>query len=650
VTPTAHNAVARGLSPREFVANLRDSGVLAAEDLDAAIVQSQELGSGGDAEPIAKRLVSDAKLTPYQLAAICERRFDLLRIGAYQVFDRLGEGGMGTVYKARHERMKRLVAIKVLARSVAESEAFLQRFQREVETVARLSHPNIVMAFDAGESALGPYLVMEFVDGRDLATDVRMSGPLAVGPAIDAVIQAARGLGYSHGQGIIHRDIKPANLIRDDNGTTKVADLGLARLSSALTKPGDSKGSLTQAGNIVGTVDFLGPEQAVDSTSIDHRADIYSLGCTLYYLLTSRPPYEAETVMAALLKHRDAPIPLLSAARPGIPVALDAIFARMVAKKPEDRYQSMAEVIAALESVPMTALPAAANPDLMQTMVSAGPMSLTPQSMPALPSGEPLRGQPDSAVLGTVLLVEPSRAQSLIIKKYVQELGSKNILTTATGEDALKAIESTRPMTVISAMHLADMTGLELAQRLRAANHGPGFILVASGSQAGELSVAAREARVVTLPKPFDLAALRQALKEANAGALASTGERRMPRVLIVDDSVPARSHMRAVLADLGLKDITECPDGADAIKLLADQSFDLIVTDYHVPRCTGPELVAFIRQKSRNPHVAVIMATTETDSKALEAVQRLGVSAITDKSLKREIVRGVVAQIKAPM
>jgi serine/threonine-protein kinase len=639
--------VARGLSPREFIANLRDSGVLPSEDLDGAVAESQKLANGADAEPIAKRLVSAGKLTPYQLAAICERRFEMLRIGAYQILDRLGEGGMGTVYKGRHERMKRLVAIKVLARSVAESEAFLQRFQREVETVARLSHPNIVMAFDAGECVLGPYLVMEFVDGRDLATDVRQSGPLAVEPGIDVVIQAARGLGYAHGQGIIHRDIKPANLIRDGNGTTKVADLGLARLSSALTKPGDA-GSLTQAGNIVGTVDFLPPEQALDSTSIDHRADIYSLGCTLYYLLTARPPYEAETVMAALLKHRDAPIPLMSVARPAIGAALDGIFARMVAKKAEDRYQSMAEVIRALESVPMSAMPAAANADLMQTMVTTGPLSPTPHSMPALASRVEELGRSDSAVSGTVLLVEPSRTQSLIIKKYVQELGGKNIVTSATGQDALKSVESSQPMTVISAMHLADMTGLELAQKLRAANHSQGFILVTSGSQAGELSAAAQQARVVMLPKPFDLAALRQALKAAHAGALPSTGEPISPRVLIVDDSVPARSHMRAVLADLGLKDITECPDGAEAIKLLAEQSFDLIVTDYHMPRCTGAELVAFVRQKSKNPHVAVIMATTETDSKALEEVQRLGVSAITDKSLKREIVRGVVAQIKA--
>jgi serine/threonine-protein kinase len=639
--------VARGLSPREFIASLRDSGVLAADDLDAALAECRELAEGTDAGPITKKLVSAGKLTPYQVAAISDRRFDLLKIGAYQVLDRLGEGGMGTVYKARHERMKRLVAIKVLARNVAESEAFLQRFQREVETVAKLSHPNIVMAFDAGESALGPYLVMEFVDGRDLATDVRLSGPLAVQPGIDVVIQAARGLGYAHGQGIIHRDIKPANLIRDNNGTTKVADLGLARLSSALTKPGDA-GSLTQAGNIVGTVDFLPPEQALDSTSIDHRADIYSLGCTFYYLLTARPPYEAETVMAALLKHRDAPIPLLSAARGIIPPALDGVFARMVAKKPEDRYQSMAEVIEALESVPKTAMPAATNPDMMQTMVTTGPHGLTPQSMPALTSAAHSFGQPDSAVRGTILLVEPSRTQSLIIKKYVQELGGTNIVTTATGNDALKQVESSQPMTVISAMHLADMTGLELAQKLRAAaNHGTGFILVTSASQAGELSAAAQQARVVMLPKPFDLSALRQALKAANAGARQSTGPG-TPRVLIVDDSVPARSHMRAVLADLGLRDITECPDGADAIKLLAAESFDLIVTDYHMPRCTGPELIAFIRQKSKNPQVAVIMATTETDSKALDAVQRLGVSAITDKSLKRDIVRGIIAQIKA--
>src|SRR5215471_6219626 len=169
---------------------------------------------------------------------------------------------MGTVFKARHRRMKRVVALKVLSREVAASGKFADRFQREVETVARLSHPNIVMAFDADESEAGPFLVMEFVNGRDLATRVQATGPLSLRDAVDCTLQAARGLAYAHSQGIVHRDIKPANLLQDVGGVVKVADLGLARLNEAASQSAETAGSLTQAGSVVGTVDYMPPEQA----------------------------------------------------------------------------------------------------------------------------------------------------------------------------------------------------------------------------------------------------------------------------------------------------------------------------------------------------------------------------------------------------
>src|SRR5262249_7530434 len=156
----------------------------------------------------------------------------------------------------------------------------------------------------------GHFLVMEYVDGRDLDSLVKTGGPLSVAAAVNCILHVARGLEYAHSRGIIHRDIKPANLLRDVNGVVKVTDLGLARFRNT-----GSLGGITQAGGVVGTVDFMPPEQAVDATRIDHRADIYSLGATLYFLLSGQPPYPERTLMAALLKHRDAPIPSLQEVR-----------------------------------------------------------------------------------------------------------------------------------------------------------------------------------------------------------------------------------------------------------------------------------------------------------------------------------------------
>ena len=243
--------------------------------------------------------------------------------------------------------MKRLAAIKVLAATVAGEEAFAQRFQREVETLAHLHHPNIVMAFDAGECHAGPFLVMEFVEGRDLASEVREGGPLSLIDAVSCVLQAARGLEYAHAQGLVHRDVKPANLLRDTTGVVKVADLGVARINTPLYA--EQERSLTQAGGVLGTVDYMAPEQALDSTMIDGRADIYSLGCTLYYLLTGRPPYSGTSIMSLMVQHRETPPPLLLHARPDVPDFLNAIYLHMVAKKVEHRHPNMAAVIAEFE-------------------------------------------------------------------------------------------------------------------------------------------------------------------------------------------------------------------------------------------------------------------------------------------------------------
>ncbi|MFK7822174.1 MAG: serine/threonine-protein kinase [Planctomycetaceae bacterium] len=271
----------------------------------------------------------------------------------YEVFGLIGKGGMGDVYEARHRMMNRTVALKVIKQEFVRRPEAVDRFQREVTAAAQLSHPNIVTAFDAEQAGHVHFLVMEHVDGTNLSQAVNDRGSLSVAEACDYVRQVAVGLQHAHEQGMVHRDIKPHNLMVTGDRTVKILDFGLASLAPQPTAEGplheDADGNLTIAGSIMGTPDFISPEQAQDAHNVDGRSDIYSLGMTLYFLLSGKAPFSEGSATDKLKLHAESHPVRLSEIRADVPDGVQKIFDRMTAKDPSERFQSPQDVADALE-------------------------------------------------------------------------------------------------------------------------------------------------------------------------------------------------------------------------------------------------------------------------------------------------------------
>jgi hypothetical protein len=263
----------------------------------------------------------------------------------YRVLGLLGSGGMGTVFKAEHRLLNRPVALKVIHGRLLGRPGAVERFRREARTAARLAHPNVVAVHDAEQAGDVHFLVLEYVDGETLDRLVRRRGPLPVAEACDYVRQAALGLQHAHEQGMVHRDLKPANLIVTPAGRVKVLDFGLAQV----VREYQAADGLTPEGALLGTPGYLAPEQARDPRAADIRADLYSLGCTLYHLLAGRPPFPADSLLQQLLDHQDRTPRPLAEVRPDVPPELARVVARLLAKEPGRRFPSPAALAAALE-------------------------------------------------------------------------------------------------------------------------------------------------------------------------------------------------------------------------------------------------------------------------------------------------------------
>lgn len=328
------------VSLESFLADLVQTTLLSRQELERFLATCAPPPASAD--ELADQLVRADHLTRFQVAMIQQGKGRSLTLGHYEIRGVIGAGGMGHVYLARHRHLKRLAALKVLPPSVTRDPRAVARFQREAQAASQLTHPNIVSAFDASHDKRVYYFAMEYVDGQDLASLLKTQGPLSIPQAVSCIIQTARGLHYAHGCGVIHRDIKPANLLLDSQGTVKILDMGLARCTS---RDEDD----TDLGVLLGTVDFMAPEQALDIRQADARSDIYSLGCTLFTLLTGGRVYPQATVKKKLKAMQTDSPPALRSSRSDVPIELEAVYQKMVARYPRDRYQSMAQVIVALE-------------------------------------------------------------------------------------------------------------------------------------------------------------------------------------------------------------------------------------------------------------------------------------------------------------
>ena len=348
-------------SAKSFLKLLERSGIVAEDSLKEELANLSSIASGSKVKTsqLVEHLIDSGLVTKWHTDKLLAGKYKGFFLGKYKLLGHLGSGGMSSVYLAQHKISEQLRAIKVLPRKKVADKSYLDRFYLEARAAASLNHPNVVRIYDICNESDTHYMVMEYVDGDDLYEIVTADGAIGIEDAARYTAQACEGLSHAHGRSLVHRDIKPANLLRTNDGDIKILDLGLALVNQ------DDSESLTLLYNdkVMGTADYLSPEQAVNSHEVDYRADIYSLGCTLYYMLTGHPPFPTGTLAQRIAMHQTKEPADIRESRPECPAALVEVCNKMMRKDPEERYHDCQEVKAALtqllESGALVAQPAA---------------------------------------------------------------------------------------------------------------------------------------------------------------------------------------------------------------------------------------------------------------------------------------------------
>ena len=669
------------------IGELVKHGVIHKDEVDSAFEKYPEAVNIDDRDALGDFLEQIGLITAFQAGELRNKRIADLAMANYLILDRLGEGGMGTVFRARHKRMRRIVALKVLNPEIQENPDHLQRFQREIETLARLNHPGVIQAYDADFGPSGFFLVLELVEGSDLDGIVRKHGPLPVSEAIDAMIQSAKALQYVHDQGMVHRDIKPQNLMRNRQGDIKVADLGLVRLTEAESADDHNKQGLTQQFTIAGTLEFMATEQAENTSCVDNRADIYSLGCSFYYILAGKNVYTGKSVMDKLMAHMTHPIPSLREIRTDVSEKLDNVFMKMVAKTVDQRYQTMNEVIADLENIKMmekvsNVAPTniVINPQISQTETDTGTAFFETPLAKRAPSelegtlifnpGQKTSVQNDSNNAATafierpsqsgaelsqahsskVLLVEPSKLQGMMIGNQLKSLGIADVKLALSGTDAFEQFSKGGFKAIVCSQNLPDCSGIELAQKIKATPSGKGisFILITSNID-NEMESLAANVDFKILRKPFTPEQLQSTLP-VNAPSVSqpTVFQPTTKTVLLVDDSSFARRRMLGILKTMGFDDVVEAVDGAKGLALAQTRPFLFVVSDFHMPILDGKGFVESLSQDPKLKNLPVLLITSEPDSFLLDPIRNLKSCRILSKSAEASALKMEISKFIA--
>ena len=399
---------------QNYCETLRKSRLVDPTRLNEIIEEiEQATGTKIGARRLSKQLLDEELITPWQHGKLCEGHSEGFFLGKYKLLDHLGTGGMGSVFLAEHCRMRRRGAIKILTPELTKNPNLLARFDQEARATAALDHRNIVRAHDVDEEFGIHFLVMEYVNGADLQQRVQSDGPLPIHDVAELIRQAADGLAYAHDQTMVHRDIKPSNLLVDTEGVVKILDMGLARLLNE----GDEE-SITLAGHdeVLGTVDFLAPEQLEDPHNVDPRVDLYSLGCTMFYLLTGKAPFDEGSMSDRLMAHQIQEPPNICELRPEVPEDLAGIVYKLMAKRPDDRYPTAAalrdELAQWLNPTPVAEAPPAQPTPQPQPSTPAPPAPQA-QSAPAPTPAAPPPAAPEQTTSNPAA-APPAQAEAVV--------------------------------------------------------------------------------------------------------------------------------------------------------------------------------------------------------------------------------------------